>query len=63
MVHPNIRENCVGLYLFAVPLKGARLWADEFNDETLLGAPTLPPHVFFHKPSRFQPARLCRISV
>ncbi|MBA3849339.1 MAG: hypothetical protein C0502_05010 [Opitutus sp.] len=62
MVHPNVRENCASLYLFAVPIKGARLWADEFNDETLLGATMLPPHQFFHKPSRFAPARLVKLA-
>lgn len=62
MVHPNIRENCSSLYLFAVPIKGARLWADEFNDDTLQQATTLPPHVFFYKPSRFQPARKLKLT-
>lgn len=62
MVHPNVRENCASLYLFAVPIKGARLWADEFNDAALLAATTLPPRYFFHKPSRFRPARLCTLA-
>ena len=62
MVHPNVRENCASLYLFAVPIKGARLWADEFNDESLLGATTLPPHVFFFKESRFAPARKMKLA-
>lgn len=62
MVHPNIRENCESLCLFSVPMKGARLWADEFNDETLLGAVSLPPHVFFFKPSRFGPARMMMLA-
>jgi hypothetical protein len=57
-VHPNIRENCESLCLFAVSMKAARLWAEEFNDETLLGAVNLPPRAFYFKPSRFQPARL-----
>lgn len=62
MVHPNIRENCESLCLFSVPMKGARLWADEFNDEILLGAVHLPPHQFYFKPSRFEPARLMKLS-
>lgn len=62
MVHPNIRENCESLCLFSVPMKGARLWADEFNDDALLGAVNLPPHVFYFKASRFTPARLCKLS-
>lgn len=62
MVHPNIRENCSSLCLFAVPIKGARLWAEEFNDPTLLRAVTLPPFFFFFKPSRFSPAQLLKVA-
>lgn len=61
-VHPQIRENCESLCLFSTSIKGAKLWADEFNDETLLGAVSLPPHVFYFKPSRFGPARLLKLS-
>lgn len=62
MVHPNIRENCSSLCLFSVPMKAARLWAEEFNDDTLLRAVQLPPHFFFFKPSRFAPAQLLKVS-
>lgn len=57
-VHPTIRENCSSLYLFAVPPAGARLWAEEFNDEELLKAVSLPPHIFFYKANRYTPAIL-----
>ncbi len=59
-VHPNVRENCASLYLFAVPPAGAKLWAEEFNDAALLGAVTLPPRVFWYKPNRYTPATLRR---
>lgn len=59
-VHPQIRENCESLYLFAVGLAGAKLWAEEFNDPELLKAATLPPHVFFYKKNRFTPAKLMK---
>lgn len=57
-VHPNIRENCESLMLFSVPMKGAKLWADEFNDAELLNAVKLPPRWFYFKESRFKPAAL-----
>lgn len=57
-VHPNIRENCESLCLFATGIKGARLWADEFNDAALLGAATLQPRQFYFKASRYVPAVL-----
>lgn len=57
-VHPNIRENCESLMLFSVPMKGAKLWAEEFNDDALLGAVNLPPRWFYFKTSRFTPAQL-----
>lgn len=58
MVHPNIRENCESLCLFSVGMKGARLWAEEFNDLDLIGAAQLKPaqHLFFFKASRSVPA-------
>lgn len=58
LVHPNIRDNCESLCLFAVPQNAARLWAMEFNDEALLGAVMLPPRSFFFKLTRYAPARL-----
>lgn len=61
-VHPNIRENCESLCLFSVGMKAAKLWAEEFNDAVLLGAVQLQPHSFFFKPSRYQPARLMKLS-
>ena len=57
-VHPNIRENCESLCLFSVPMKGAKLWAEEFNDPQLIGAVHLPPRAFYFKPSRYEPAKL-----
>jgi hypothetical protein len=53
-VHPNIRDNCESVCLFSVNMKGAKLWADEFNDPVLLGAASLDPkeHYFFYKASR-----------
>ncbi len=60
-VHPNIRENCESLCLFAVGMKAAKLWAEEFNDPALLGAVQLLPHSFLFKPSRYQPARLLKL--
>lgn len=64
MVHPNIRENCESLCLFSVGMKGAKLWAEEFNDLALLGAATLRPadHFFFYKPSRSEPALKVRLA-
>jgi len=61
-VHPNIRENCESLCLFSVPMKGARLWAEEFNDDALLGAVQLPPKYFYFKASRYVPAKLLSIT-
>lgn len=61
-VHPTIRHNCVGLFLFAAGAKDAAVWSDEFNDPALLGASTLPPHEFFFKPDRFTPARRIKIA-
>lgn len=60
-VHPNIRDNCESLCLFAVPQNAAKLWAMEFNDPLLLGAVNLPPHWFYFKPDRYTPARLLTI--
>lgn len=63
-VHPNIRENCTSLYLFAVSTKAAKLWADEFNDPALLGASALNPrdHLCYQIPERGLPARLVKIT-
>ena len=61
-VHPAIRENCTALYLFACAASAARVWAEEFNDDTLMRASTLPMYVFLHKPSRFEPAAIRRFS-
>lgn len=78
MVHPNIRENCSSLCLFAVANPAAKIWAEEFNDRSFLdarippqivggrtdavGAMNLPPHWFFFKESRFAPAKLMKLS-
>lgn len=63
-VHPNIRENCTSLFLFAVATKAAKLWADEFNDPALLGASGLNPqqHFCYHIPARGTAARLIKLS-
>ncbi|HYC70018.1 MAG TPA: hypothetical protein VEB66_02355 [Opitutaceae bacterium] len=63
-VHPNIRENCTSLCLFAVSTKAAKLWAEEFADDALLGASALNPaeHSFFYIPSRGVRARKMRLS-
>ncbi|MBW7895160.1 MAG: hypothetical protein H3C27_08600 [Opitutaceae bacterium] len=61
-VHPNIRENCESLCLFSVGRKAAKLWAEEFNDDALLGAVHLQPHWFWFKPSRYAPAQLLKLS-
>ncbi len=63
-VHPNIRENCESLCLFSVGMKGAKLWAEEFNDVALLGAASLDPkeHYFFYKASRSpEPAKKIKL--
>lgn len=55
-VHPAIRENCEMLWLFTVTAKGAALWAEDFCDEGLLKASTLPKHWFMYKPDRYTKA-------
>lgn len=55
-VHPDIRENCHSLYLFTCGGAGAKVWADEFCDEALLKAATLPQYHFMHKATRYTPA-------
>ena len=62
-VHPNIRENCESLCLFSVGMKGAKLWAEEFNDAALIGAVTLEPRWFYFKRSRYLPAELLKIEI
>jgi len=57
LVHPNIRDNCESLCLFAVPADAAKLWVNDFNDPALLGAVMLPPWFFYFKASRYIPAR------
>lgn len=63
MVHPDIRENCVSLYLFTCGGKAAKAWADEFCDNELLKAATLPQHIFMHKASRYSPAVMRKLVV
>lgn len=58
LVHPNIRDNCGSLALFAVTQKAADLWAGEFNDRELERAGSIPPHWFYFKRDRYTPARL-----
>jgi hypothetical protein len=57
-VHPTVRENCSGLYLFSCGAKGAAVWAEEMCDDILLGAAGLQPFQFFLKANRYTPARL-----
>lgn len=63
-VHPNIRENCVSLHLFAVSSRAAKLWAEEFADDALLGAAEINPqdHLFYHIPARGTKARLVTLT-
>lgn len=61
-VHPNIRENCESLCLFAVGMKAAKLWTEEFNDDLLLFTSTLQPHEFFFKANRYVPAKRMKLS-
>lgn len=56
MVHPDVRENCVSLYLFTCGGDAAKTWAEEFCDKELLKAATLPARVFMHKETRYSPA-------
>jgi len=56
-VHPAIRENCESLYLFTCGAKGAAVWAEEFCDNVLLAAATLPQYNFMYKPTRYAPAK------
>ncbi|MDR1279502.1 MAG: hypothetical protein LBK99_01600 [Opitutaceae bacterium] len=60
-VHPVIRMNCTSLALFSVNRKAAATWAEEFNDETLMRAVTLPPFWFLLKANRFTPAQLIKV--
>lgn len=62
-VHPDIRENCVRLYLFACLGDAAKVWSKEFNDDELKKAVKLPPRYFMMKTGRFEPAKLCTLKV
>lgn len=62
-VHPNIRENCSELFLFSCYMKAAKNWAEEFCDDVLLKAATLPKYEFYHKKDRFSPAVLRKLSI
>lgn len=61
-VHPAIRENCESICLFTVPKKAAQLWAEEFCDDKLLEAVTLPKNAFIYKPNRYSPASIRKLS-
>lgn len=58
-VHPDIRENCIRLYLFACLGEAAKVWSKEFNDDNLKKAVNLPSRYFMLKEGRFSPAKLC----
>ena len=62
-VHPNIRENCVSLYLFMCGGAAAKLWAEEFADKKILEAAELPAHYFVHKANRFSPAVIRKLTI
>jgi len=62
-VHPDIRENCVRLYLFACIGDAAKEWSKEFNDLELKKAVNLPPRYFVLKIGRFKPAKICTLKV
>jgi GNAT superfamily N-acetyltransferase len=75
-VHPDVRENCIGVFMFNQVEKSARLWADDFNEPGFIKAPIppaiidgntgkfgamcLPPHWCFYKPNRFAPIKLMK---
>lgn len=56
-VHPNIRDNCGLLWLFACGDAAAKTWATEFRDPVLLRAPEIPFHSFYFKASRRSPVQ------
>lgn len=62
-VHPDIRENCVRLYLFACLGDAAKEWSREFNDAELKKAVNLRPRYFMLKTGRFEKAELCTLKV
>ena len=48
-VHPDIREMCARLYLFACHPKSAETWADECADEELLKAKDIAYFWYYEK--------------
>lgn len=62
-VHPDIRENCERLYLFACLGDAAKEWSKEFNDVEIKKAVNLPRRYFVLKTSRFTPAKVCTLNI
>lgn len=60
-VHPAIRENCEGLYLFTCGA-AAKVWAAEFCDPEIIQASRLPKYNFVYKANRYAPARLMKLT-
>jgi len=52
-VHPDVRENCHELMLFACSANSAKEWSEEFNAPILKSAKSLPKYQFFHCRDRF----------
>lgn len=59
-VKRTIRDQCSELYLFNVGRKDAEEWSENFNDDALRAAHTLPQYTFVHK-RRFAPAELRKL--
>lgn len=60
-IHPDIRDNCDGLYLFALKGGAVETIAKEEGKPELLRAAMLPPRWFFYKQNDFTPIRLCTL--
>lgn len=57
-IHPQIRDNCDGVYLFVCGHKAAKDISDEKDDPGLLKAAAMPKRWFWYKPNDFTPAKL-----
>lgn len=62
-IHPQIRDNCDGVYLFCCGFKAAKELADEKDDPALLKAAAMPKRWFYYKPNDFTPAKLMMLKV
>lgn len=61
-VEPTLRDQCSEAFVFRQSLRDAKLLADQFADETLLQAATLPQGTFIHAIS-CQGARVRRLAL